>query len=107
MCTSGGDHLLPIRTGSHSNFYRMRGRETSRLTDAPITMSTNFVDSGTDLGKENTYYVRPVLVGEEQEASASSTVPANALVQPYVAIPLQKGARRSQTRSVTRLVVIG
>jgi rhamnogalacturonan endolyase len=72
------------------NLYRSTGgREAVKLSDRPITQSTNYADTGVDLSRSNAYFVKPVLKGREQEASASFTLPANAPVKPYISIPLQ------------------
>jgi rhamnogalacturonan endolyase len=72
------------------NLYRITGGGPAvKLNDQPITESTNYVDTGVDLSRSNSYFVRPVLEGQEQHASAAYTLTANAPVQPYISIPLQ------------------
>jgi rhamnogalacturonan endolyase len=72
------------------NLYRTTGKgKPLCLTPQPLTASTNFTDQVPDLGQGNAYFVRPVLKGKEQEASAAFTLPAQAPVQPYLSIPLQ------------------
>jgi rhamnogalacturonan endolyase len=72
------------------NLYRTTaGGKPVKLNDRPITTATGFVDAKADLTKANSYFVRPVLDGREQQASASFTLPANAPVRPYISIPLQ------------------
>jgi rhamnogalacturonan endolyase len=71
------------------NLYRTTGDQTVRLSDQPISQSTNYVDSGVDLSKSNAYFVKPVTGGKEQEASAPFTLSADVPAQPYIAIPLQ------------------
>lgn len=72
------------------NLYRLAGNETPvRLNPQPITASTNFVDSAADLTKPNAYFVRPVLEGQEQPASASFVLPAQAPARQYLEIPLK------------------
>jgi rhamnogalacturonan endolyase len=75
------------------NLYRRTGSEAPRkLTEKPLTESTNFQDSGVDTTKANAYFVRPVISGKEQAAGASFTIPANAPARPYLSIPLQTPA---------------
>jgi rhamnogalacturonan endolyase len=72
------------------NLYRITGDDPAiKLNDQPITQSTNYVDTGVDLSQSNSYFVKPVLEGREQQASAAYTLTANAPVQPYILIPLQ------------------
>ena len=72
------------------NLYRTTDRgKPLRLNDQPITTSTNFVDALPDLTKANSWFVRPVLRGKEQESSKAFTLAANAPVRQYLSIPLQ------------------
>ena len=72
------------------NLYRTTGNgQAVKLNDQPITQSTNYVDTGVDLSRSNSYFVRPVLGGEQQQACAAFTLVGNAPVQPYISIPLQ------------------
>lgn len=69
------------------NVYRRQGDgEERKLNDQPITDSTNFVDEEIELEGEVSYAVRPVIDGEEQEASESFTVAEDA--GPYLSIPI-------------------
>jgi rhamnogalacturonan endolyase len=75
------------------NLYRSaNGAAPVKLNKTPITDSTNFVDDKPDLEKANAYFVRPVLRGKEQMASAAFILPANAPAQSYLSIPLQTPA---------------
>ena len=72
------------------NLYRSTGGGNPvRLNGRPIIESTNFVDSGVDVDRAHSYFVRPVLAGNEHDPSASFTLPANAPARPYISIPLQ------------------
>src|SRR5215217_6661051 len=72
------------------NLYRSTGGGPAiQLNAAPISDSTNFVDTGADLSQTNAYYVRPVVNGVERAASAAYTLPANAPVQQFISVPLQ------------------
>ncbi len=70
------------------NLYRSsNGEEPLKLNDQPLTQATNFVDRRANLNRPNAYFLRPVLKGQEQMASAPFVLPAHA--QPYMSIPLQ------------------
>jgi rhamnogalacturonan endolyase len=72
------------------NLYRSTGLgDPLRLNDEPLTGPTNFIDDGADLSRANSWFVRPIVEGREQEASAACTLAANAPVQPYLSVPLQ------------------
>lgn len=72
------------------NLYRATGGGPAiQLNAAPITDSTNYVDTNADLTQTNSYYVRPVVNGVERAPSAAFTLPANAAVQQYLNVPLQ------------------
>src|SRR5262245_15255030 len=67
------------------NLYRTVGDgKPVRLNKAPLTRSTSYADAGVDLARPNAWFVRPVLGGKEQEASAPFTLPANAPARPYL-----------------------
>lgn len=77
-------------SGTSFNLYRSsNGGAAQLLNGAPITSSTNFVDTSAPTTQTNAYFVRPVINGIEQAASASFTLPANAPTQQYLSIPLQ------------------
>lgn len=72
------------------NLYRVTaGGKPVKLHPQPLTGATHFVDDKADLSKANGYFVRPVLKGKEQAASATFTLPANAPAQQYLRLPLQ------------------
>lgn len=72
------------------NLYRTTdGGKPLKLNSAPITASTNLVDAHPDLTKSNSWFVRPVLKGKEQEASKPFTLAGNAPSRQYLSIPLQ------------------
>jgi rhamnogalacturonan endolyase len=72
------------------NLYRSaNGGSPVKLNGSALTTTTDFVDSTANLTVSNAYFVRPVVGGVEQTASASFTLPANAAVQQYLSIPLQ------------------
>jgi rhamnogalacturonan endolyase len=72
------------------NLYRATdGGKPLRLNDEQIKTSTNFVDAHADLSRSNSYFVRPVLNGKEQEPSEPYILAANAPARQYLSIPLQ------------------
>jgi rhamnogalacturonan endolyase len=76
-------------SGVGFNVYRTSGGTTVRQNAAPITATTNYVDTTANLGQANAYFVRPVVDGVEQAASAAVTLPANAPTRQYLEVPLQ------------------
>jgi rhamnogalacturonan endolyase len=76
--------------GVSFNLYRSSNGGTAQLLNgSPLTASTNFVDTSAPTSQSNAYFVRPVINGIEQAASATFTLPANAATQQYLSIPLQ------------------
>jgi len=76
--------------GTAFNLYRSsNGGAAQLLNGTPLTTSTNFVDTSAPTTQSNSYFVRPVINGIEQAASASFTLPANAPNRQYLEIPLQ------------------
>ena len=76
------------------NVYRASGAgQPVKLNPAPITKCTCYQDSAVDLTQDNTYVVRAVLNGHEQEASKPflNKTAANSPARPYISIPLQPG----------------
>ncbi|MHA6247400.1 rhamnogalacturonan lyase [Pontibacter sp. CAU 1760] len=75
------------------NLYRQTGTASPvRLNSAPLTESTNFVDTGADLQQPNTYFVKTVARGKARKTAGSFTLAAQAPVQQYLSIPLQTPA---------------
>jgi hypothetical protein len=78
--------------GISFNLYRsVAGATAVKLNGTAITAGTNYTDNAADLTKSNTYFVKPVINNVEQAASGSYTLPANALDQPCVVVPLRTG----------------
>ena len=74
------------------NIYRKESGSNKllKLNNKPILTSTNFVDSNNvHTGKENIYYVRPVLKGKEIAGEASYTLKANTPAQQFLNVPLK------------------
>lgn len=86
-----GWRLLGTDPGSIAfNLYRRTSDGSAvKLNSAPITSSTNYVDTGVDLTKNNYYFVKTVLNGIEGNASETYTLPANTAVRQYIPIKLQ------------------
>jgi rhamnogalacturonan endolyase len=75
------------------NLYRASDAEPpTKLNSAPLLATTDFVDTSADSTRINTYTVRPVLKGTELAASAPFVLAANAPVQQYLTVPLQRPA---------------
>ena len=73
------------------NLYRSTGGGPAVLLNgSPITGATIFTDPSADLTQTNAYFVRPVISGVEQAASAAYTLAADAPVQQYLRVPLQR-----------------
>lgn len=72
------------------NLYRsINGGSSVKLNDAPIAESTNFVDNAPDPLFSNTYFLRPLVNGEELAPEGHFTLPALSTPQPYLSVPLQ------------------
>ncbi|MGD0655260.1 MAG: hypothetical protein ABSA16_13015 [Thermoguttaceae bacterium] len=72
------------------NLYRSaNGGAAVKLNSSPLTGGTDYTDTTADLTQSNTYYVRPVIGGVEQDPSESYTLAANAVAEPCVTVPLR------------------
>jgi rhamnogalacturonan endolyase len=72
------------------NLYRQSGSDKPvKLNKTPITESTNFEDGKLNFTVDNSYFVKAVLKGVEQEQSKSYTIKANSPAQQYLNIPLR------------------
>ncbi|MDP4290983.1 MAG: rhamnogalacturonan lyase [Bacteroidota bacterium] len=72
------------------NIYRQSGNEKPiKLNKTLIKESTNFEDGKLNFGVDNSYFVRAVLKGVEQEKSKAYTIKANSPAQQYLNIPLR------------------
>ena len=73
------------------NLYRSTARRRSRCgstrSRSPVPRTT--WTAAADLAQANAYFVRPIVFGLEEAASASFALPAAAPVQPYLRVPLQ------------------
>ena len=76
--------------GTTFNVYRSTGGgDHVRLNDEPLEKGTNFIDRRADPGQTNSWFVRPVLNGREQDAGSKYVLAANSPVRPYLSIPLK------------------
>ena len=75
------------------NVYRATGNGAPlKLNQQVLTRSTDFTDIHASLEQPSAYFVRAVLNGREQPASAPFKLPAQAPVRPYLSIPLKTPA---------------
>ncbi|RZL49220.1 MAG: rhamnogalacturonan lyase [Pedobacter sp.] len=86
-----GWRLLGTETDAISfNLYRKSGdKDAVKLNNKPITESTNFVDIKVDFSFANSYFVKAVLNGKEENASKPFVLPANSIAKQYLEIPLK------------------
>ena len=72
------------------NLYRRSGNDKPvKLNQTPIKESTNSQVGKQDFTIDNSYFVKAVLGGVEQEASKPFTIKVNAPIQQYINIPLK------------------
>jgi rhamnogalacturonan endolyase len=75
------------------NVYRSTGGKAPvKLNAKPISATTDFVDAAADFSLDNVYTVRAVRAGRELPASAPATLRAQAPVQQFLTVPLQRPA---------------
>ena len=84
------------------NLYRSTGgAEAVKLNSDPLTATTDYVDATADPSQTNAYFVRPVVNGEEQSAGNTFTLPANAAVQQFLSVPIQRPTGGTATQPGT------
>jgi len=72
------------------NLYRQTGdAQPVKLNPAPLTRTTDYLDTTAPMDKANRWWVCPVIDNNEQVPGGKTAIPANASVKPYIAIPLQ------------------
>ncbi|ATC63455.1 hypothetical protein CMV30_05525 [Nibricoccus aquaticus] len=72
------------------NVYRSTGGGAAVLVNSsPLTAPTHLVDSTADLTQTNAYSIAPIVGGVEQAAGSVFMLAANAVVKPYLSLPLQ------------------
>lgn len=75
------------------NVYRQAGTgKPVKLNKKPVTESTNFQDGTVNFLTANSYFIRALIKGKEQEKSKTFTLETNAPVQQYLNIPLRTPA---------------
>lgn len=75
------------------NVYRSTGGGAPvQLNQEPLKTSTNLFDAGAKREQVNSYFVRPVLNGQEQASSEPFRLGADAPAKPYLSVPLQTSA---------------
>jgi len=75
------------------NLYRSTSdAEPVKINDVPITQSTNYIDYSVNLNQSVSYFVKPVIDGNELAAGAAFTLPEDAPVKQYFTIPLETPA---------------
>ncbi len=78
------------------NIYRSTvGAALVKLNAQPLIKTTDFLDEGAPFEKSNTWFVKPVVNGQEQSASELAELPANPPIQQYKSIPLRDNVRAS------------
>ena len=76
------------------NIYRSTGSGTEvKLNSQPITKTTNFIDDQAQLDKSNSWWVKPLVNGQEQKASERAELEADAQIQQYKSIILKDDIR--------------
>ena len=72
------------------NLYRSaEGGAAVKVNDEPLAAATSLSDVGADLSRAQAWFVRPIIAGVEQAASAAFHLGADAPVRNYLEIPLQ------------------
>ncbi len=75
------------------NIYRSSGEnEAVKLNSEVLVNGTNYTDNASNILLDNTYFVKPVIDGVEQEASSSYVLKAYTAIEPCVVVPLKSGA---------------
>ena len=75
------------------NIYRSAdGGTPEKLNGSVLTGGTNYTDKSLNYTVDNSYFVKPVINGVEQEASGSYTLTTNHAIEPCVVVPLKQGS---------------
>lgn len=76
-------------SGIGFNLYRSTaGGPAVKINSSALTGATCYTDTGANLGQNNTWFVKPVIDGMEQDAGGAYTLKANTPPQPCVVVPL-------------------
>ncbi|MGM8361555.1 rhamnogalacturonan lyase [Flavobacterium sp. ARAG 55.4] len=72
------------------NLYRKSGSKTAvKVNEKPITGATNLIDEKANPGQDNSWFVKTVVNGVEQEAKGSFSIKANSPDKNCLSIPLK------------------
>jgi len=72
------------------NVYRSTvGAEVIKLNAGPVRKTTDFVDANPPLDRANAWFVKPVVNGQEQEASVRARLAANPPERQYISLALR------------------
>ena len=71
------------------NLYRSTGGATAVKIAGPIMATTDYTATGINTASSNSFFVKPIINGVEQSASAPFILTANAPIRRYLAIPQQ------------------
>ncbi|MBC8052219.1 MAG: autotransporter-associated beta strand repeat-containing protein [Sphingobacteriaceae bacterium] len=72
------------------NIYRSAdGGPPTKLNTSVLIAGTNWVDATANIAQTNSYFIKPVLKGVEQEAGMAYALAANTPVQPFFKIPIR------------------
>lgn len=73
------------------NVYRATaGAAPVKLNPQPLAKTTDFVDANAPLTQANAYFIKPVVGGQERDASEQALLPANPPVQQYKSIKIKE-----------------
>ncbi|AQQ08984.1 Rhamnogalacturonan endolyase YesW precursor [Sedimentisphaera cyanobacteriorum] len=74
------------------NIYRSAdGSEAVKLNSSVLTGATCYTDTDADAQKDNSYYVKTVINGQEKQKSKPFTIESGALEEPCIVVPLSSG----------------
>ncbi|MDH4238217.1 MAG: silent information regulator protein Sir2 [Phycisphaerae bacterium] len=90
--------------GTAFNVYRsVEGGNPVRLNKEPVVATTDFIDTKPVMGRESTYWVKPVMNGRELEPSEKALLKPDAKDKPYYASIKFQGDYRPQRIAVADL----
>jgi len=73
------------------NLYRKSGNQKAvKINDQIITGATNFIDAKANVQENNTWFVKTVLNGVEEEAPGSFTIASESPDKQYLSIPVKQ-----------------
>jgi rhamnogalacturonan endolyase len=86
---AGRDADIPVAFAAGPAAAAPAAGKPVKLNAEPLTGPTWFLDESANLGMNVSYFVRPVVNGQEQDASAAFALPAGSPPRPYLSIPLK------------------